>query len=338
MRLIRGIHLLMFIFTGSVAAQNCDSEENLIKYNQDVSRSGEHLTIKTDIGVLSYMNTTIHEVGDRAQRFRLCKQFGDSNGGSYYLISKSYYEGMGYILVNVATGKEYEFSANGDVVALYAGENELTKVAVSSMDLYAEYSSNRLQVIDLKTLTSEWQYDYRNGCGPMNPTWIDETKLAFIENCGGEGPASPDIRRPMMLEYKQGKWHESRELKLVESHYSKNTAHPIDIEFDECLAKDESMNTAGQVNCTQVAAKAWDVELNILYQFVSSKLSDEGKMKLKTSQLAWIKYKDQEYKNIDSIYSDLDGSMYRLMREASILDITKHRALELQTYLSLYEH
>ena len=118
--------------------------------------------------------------------------------------------------------------------------------------------------------------------------------------------------------------------------HSNEQKHPIDVKLDECLSKKENMNTAGMVNCTVSATEAWDGELNLAYKELSEKLSPDGKEKLKSSQLAWIKHRDLEYKSIDAVYSDLQGTMYMPMRAMSIMQVTKNRALELKAYVSLH--
>lgn len=110
--------------------------------------------------------------------------------------------------------------------------------------------------------------------------------------------------------------------------------HQIDENLKQCLAKKENMTTAGMVACTNVAIQEWDKELNISYKALMDKLDAKAKEKLKNSQRAWIKYRDLEYENIESIYEGLDGSMYIQMQAMDKLKIIKARVLELNSYLS----
>ncbi|HYP29700.1 MAG TPA: lysozyme inhibitor LprI family protein [Blastocatellia bacterium] len=109
--------------------------------------------------------------------------------------------------------------------------------------------------------------------------------------------------------------------------------HPIDRSLDACIEKDPS--TAGMVECIGRAYESWDKELNRAYNELSRKLSPQGRQALKAAQLEWIKYRDSEFKLIDSVYYGLQGTMYIPMRADSRLKIVKSRALELNDYLGL---
>lgn len=110
--------------------------------------------------------------------------------------------------------------------------------------------------------------------------------------------------------------------------------HEIDISMNKCLSKKENMSTAGMANCTNKAQVKWSAELDKNYQALMRKLDDSGRKNLAESQQAWVLYKELEYKNIENIYKQLSGSMYIPMRANEILRITRHRALELDGYLS----
>ena len=116
--------------------------------------------------------------------------------------------------------------------------------------------------------------------------------------------------------------------------YAQETnVHPIDKAFEACTEKDPS--TAGMVQCTDMAYKKWDQELNKNYLSLMRKLKPADKLTLKASQLAWIKYRDAEFKSVDSVYAMLQGTMYIPMHEARRMEIVKERALSLATYLDL---
>src|SRR5882672_12952071 len=78
------------------------------------------------------------------------------------------------------------------------------------------------------------------------------------------------------------------------------TQHPIDKALDACIEKNGS--TAGMVECTDKAYAAWDKELNKNYGELMRALKAPQKETLKSSELEWIKYRDAEFKFIDSIY------------------------------------
>lgn len=109
--------------------------------------------------------------------------------------------------------------------------------------------------------------------------------------------------------------------------------HPIDKALDACIDKNGS--TAGMVECTDKAYTAWDKELNKVYGELMRTLSAKQKEALKLSELEWIKYRDMEFKFIDSIYDTLEGTMYIPMRISARVEVIKKRALELQHRLEL---
>ncbi|MCP4345892.1 MAG: DUF1311 domain-containing protein [Desulfobacterales bacterium] len=107
----------------------------------------------------------------------------------------------------------------------------------------------------------------------------------------------------------------------------------IDKISDECMAKDST--TAGMMNCISEAYKLWDAELNKVYNQLRAALKPDAKKSLKAAQLQWIKYRDSEFKLIDSIYSSLEGTMYIPMRAGDRMEIVKNRTKELESYLNL---
>jgi len=109
--------------------------------------------------------------------------------------------------------------------------------------------------------------------------------------------------------------------------------HPIDKALDACIEKDGS--TTGMIRCTDKAYAAWDRELNKNYADLMRQLKPGQKAALKAAQLEWLKYRDSEFKLIDSIYDTLQGTMYIPMRIAERLEVVKKRALDLGEYVEL---
>ena len=107
--------------------------------------------------------------------------------------------------------------------------------------------------------------------------------------------------------------------------------HPIDVQTDRCMETDSS--THGMLTCLSTAYERWDKELNANYSKLMEKLDPEGKRTLKAAQLAWLKYRDSEFKLLDQIYSKLDGTMYLVMRSADRVEIVRKRAMELASHL-----
>jgi uncharacterized protein YecT (DUF1311 family) len=111
------------------------------------------------------------------------------------------------------------------------------------------------------------------------------------------------------------------------------TQHPIDKALEACIDKNGS--TAGMVECTDKAYAAWDKELNKNYAELMRALKPAPREALKQAQLEWIKYRDLNFKLIDSIYDTMQGTMYIPMRIDARMEVVKKRALELKGYLDL---
>src|SRR6266849_6225386 len=109
--------------------------------------------------------------------------------------------------------------------------------------------------------------------------------------------------------------------------------HPIDKALDACIDKNGS--TAGMVECTDKAYAAWDKELNKNYGELMRALKPAQKEALRLAQLEWIKYRDLDFKSIDSVYDTLEGTMYIPMRISAHLEVIKKRALELKDRVDL---
>jgi uncharacterized protein YecT (DUF1311 family) len=109
--------------------------------------------------------------------------------------------------------------------------------------------------------------------------------------------------------------------------------HPIDKALEACIDKNGS--TAGMVECTDKAYAAWDKELNRIYGELMRSVKPSQKESLRLSQLEWIKYRDLDFKLIDSVYDTMQGTMYIPMRIDARMEIVKKRALELKGYLDL---
>jgi uncharacterized protein YecT (DUF1311 family) len=116
-------------------------------------------------------------------------------------------------------------------------------------------------------------------------------------------------------------------------HGQEKPQHRIDKALDVCIDKDGS--TAGMVECIGKAYTQWDAELNKVYNELMQQLDATGKASLKAAQLQWLKFRDAEFKLIDTVYSNLEGTMYVPMHADSRMQIVKNRALELQSYLSI---
>lgn len=107
-----------------------------------------------------------------------------------------------------------------------------------------------------------------------------------------------------------------------------STLHPILIKVEECLKKNES--TAGQDQCLQDELKDWDTELNKVYnQLMGTLTTQKVKDSLKTSQQAWLSFRDQEFAFLRAYYSQQDGTIWSIVAGKMLADIVKDRVKEL---------
>src|ERR1700681_4122224 len=113
------------------------------------------------------------------------------------------------------------------------------------------------------------------------------------------------------------------------------TKHPIDKALEACIDKNGS--TAGMVECTDKAYAAWDKELNKNYGELMRTLKPAQKEALRLAELEWIKYRDLDFKLIDSLYDTMQGTMYIPMRIDARMEVIKKRALELKGFLDLVQ-
>jgi uncharacterized protein YecT (DUF1311 family) len=109
--------------------------------------------------------------------------------------------------------------------------------------------------------------------------------------------------------------------------------NPIDNFEEKCCA--ENYSTDGMLKCTQKAYKMWDTELNKHYNLLMTKLSPQEKQDLKTAQIAWLNFRDKEFKNIDNINKKLQGTMYINVQAGQKREIVKERSLELKEYYNI---
>lgn len=109
--------------------------------------------------------------------------------------------------------------------------------------------------------------------------------------------------------------------------------HPIDKALEACIDKNPS--TSGMVVCTDKASAAWDKELNKNYAELMRTIKPAQKEALRLSELEWIKYRDLDFKLIDTIYDTMQGTMYIPMRIDARMEVIKKRALQLKGFLDL---
>ena len=109
--------------------------------------------------------------------------------------------------------------------------------------------------------------------------------------------------------------------------------HPIDGRNMECHDIDSNQTTYGMIQCEIVARDEWKVEMNIYYQLLLDTLSEESAALLRKAQAAWIEYEAKESEfSVSMHYSDMDGTMWRVLNADHLKGIVRTRALELKSY------
>lgn len=106
-----------------------------------------------------------------------------------------------------------------------------------------------------------------------------------------------------------------------------NSKHALDLQMESCIEKDST--TVGMMQCTRKFRLRWDEELNRYYKL----LGGNQNASLRRAQVAWIKYRDLEFKRIEALYQKLGkqgGTIWGLMAGGDKLELIKSRALNLK--------
>ncbi len=113
---------------------------------------------------------------------------------------------------------------------------------------------------------------------------------------------------------------------------SETEKHPIDIKVEDCLAIGSNQTTVGTINCIQTAMEEWDAELNKYYKLLMNTLNTDEQEKLRAAQRQWITFRDKEFEFIETMYENMDGTMWKIVAADSRNSFVKQRALELISY------
>lgn len=115
------------------------------------------------------------------------------------------------------------------------------------------------------------------------------------------------------------------------------SAAQLEETFEKCIEEDPS--TLGMVTCTVEAEKAWDAELNRLYRELLDGVSGEDnawrKDVLVRAERAWLRYRDAEHKTIETVYGQMQGTMYRPAAALARLELVRNRTRQLAGHLGL---
>ncbi len=112
--------------------------------------------------------------------------------------------------------------------------------------------------------------------------------------------------------------------------------HALDAWLEEALAADSS--TAGMAAVYAEGTKRWDGELNVQYKLLTQKLRPKALQALRASQRLWIAYRDGEIAAARAVGDELydingGGTIWGLIVAERVMNITRARTLELQTYV-----
>lgn len=118
-----------------------------------------------------------------------------------------------------------------------------------------------------------------------------------------------------------------------------NSKHPIDTMFMNCQ-NGKICYCGSTSSCATPAIEEWDAYLNKYYNLLLKKINNKtNKENLINAQIAWIKYKDAEFKNSKGlIYGEGDtGSFHPALVALNHLLFIRARALELEAYYNNYQ-
>ena len=113
---------------------------------------------------------------------------------------------------------------------------------------------------------------------------------------------------------------------------AQTTMHPIDKAEQDCISKTADTQVMNQ--CSIIAQKEWEKEIKKTLSELKSVLDKESYKSLINSQNSWEKYKIDEFRSIDKMLENKQGTMYLNVNKGLKVDIVKQRALKLQEYLN----
>jgi len=91
------------------------------------------------------------------------------------------------------------------------------------------------------------------------------------------------------------------------------------------------------IQCEVIAYQDWFEEMDKYYNLLLDTLSEESAELLISSQEAWSEYNSKEHSFSSKMYySDMDGTMWRVVNAQRVKDIVRTRALELKDYYDSY--
>ena len=113
---------------------------------------------------------------------------------------------------------------------------------------------------------------------------------------------------------------------------AQTTIHPIDKAEQDCISKTADTQVINQYSIT--AQNEWEKEIKKTLSELKSVLDKESYKSLINSQNSWEKYKIDEFRSIDKMLENKQGTMYLNVNKGLKVYIVKQRALKLQEYLN----
>ena len=111
-----------------------------------------------------------------------------------------------------------------------------------------------------------------------------------------------------------------------------DNSEPIDKAEQDCISKTSDTQVMNQ--CSIIAQKEWEKEIKKTLSELKSVLDKESYKSLINSQNSWEKYKIDEFRSIDKMLENKQGTMYLNVNKGLKVYIVKQRALKLQEYLN----
>ncbi len=108
--------------------------------------------------------------------------------------------------------------------------------------------------------------------------------------------------------------------------------HPIDSALHKCL----ELNTSsfGVIECELERYRKWNDELDRVYDELMSQVTDQERQMLIEQQVAWVRYRDLQFKMNEKFYGSR-GSIWMPVIASAKGNLVKNRVLELQAHLNL---
>jgi uncharacterized protein YecT (DUF1311 family) len=105
--------------------------------------------------------------------------------------------------------------------------------------------------------------------------------------------------------------------------------------LDRCLTAAANASTGGQTNCEAAAAEAYDRRMNVAFGTLMRKLPAPAARRLRTSQQAWLAFRNSENAARGVLYETRHGTMYVPMQASDATKVIRDRALQLEGYVAV---